>query len=154
MIRVAGLAGLVSLLILVGGCGSPGSPEARLDAFLDQAVVAAEARDTGEFMDLIATDYLDAEGHDRDMLRDYLRGLFLRYGSIHADVKVLQTRELNETGGEVDLSVGLAGQRGDNNPLWSLGAQRYRLRLELVADGPSGAFRLLRANWAPEQEGE
>lgn len=131
MIRAAWPAGLVSLLMLVGGCTSPGSPQARLEAFLAQAVAAAEARDTGEFMDLIVTDYRDAEGHDRDMLRDYLRGLFLRYGSIHADVRILQAQQLNETGGEVELSLGLAGQRGDNNPLWSLGAQRYRLRLEL-----------------------
>jgi hypothetical protein len=152
--RAPGLAGLVSLVMLVAGCTSPGSPQARLESFLGQAVAAAEARDTGEFMDLIATDYHDAEGHDRDMLRDYLRGLFLRYGSIHADVQVLEAGRLNETGGEVELSLGLAGQRGDNNPLWSLGAQRYRLRLELVAEGPSGAFRLLRASWGPEQDRE
>lgn len=154
MTRVLWPGGLVALLMLVWGCTSPDSPQARLETFLTQAVAAAEARDTGEFMELIATDYRDAQGHDRDMLRDYLRGLFLRYGSIHADVRVLEAGQFNETGGEVELSVGLAGQRADNNPLWSLGAQRYRIRLELVADGPSGAFRLLRANWQAEQAGE
>lgn len=144
-------SGLFVALLALASCASPESPQAKLDAFLAQAVAAAEDRDTSELMDLVAEDYQDAQGRGRDDLRRYLMGMFLRYGSVHVDLETVAIPQLTDRGGELELSVGLAGQRGDNNPLWSLGARRHLLRLELVAQGRDAPFRLLRASWRPEE---
>lgn len=146
--------GLCLALLVLAACASPESPQAKLDAFLAQAVAAAEDRDTSEIMDLVADDYQDAQGRGREDLRRYLMGMFLRYGSVHVDLETVDIPQLTELGGEVELSLGLAGQRGDNNPLWSLGARRHLLRLELIAEGKDAPFRLLRASWRPEEGGD
>lgn len=148
------MAGAAVLLLVVAACGSPESPQAKLDAFLASGVAAAEARDTSEIMDLVAEDYRDGQGRGRDEIRRYITGMFLRYGSIHVDLKTVAVPQLTELGGEVELSLGLAGERGDNNPLWSLGARRHLLRLELVAEGKDAPFQLLRASWRPEEDRE
>lgn len=145
-------SGLVVVLLVVAGCASPESPQAKLDAFLAKAVAAAEARDTSEIMDLVAEDYQDAQGRGRDEMRRYLMGMFLRYGSVHVDLETIDIPQLTDLGGEVELSLGLAGQRGDNNPLWSLGARRHLLRLELVAEAKDAPFQLLRASWRPGED--
>lgn len=144
---------VLALLGLLSACGAPDDPRVRLDRYLAQAQAAAEARDTGDLMELVAADYRDAEGRDRQALRGYVRGMFLRYGSVHVDLQVLDAAGLGDRGGEVLLWVGLAGQRGDNNPLWRLGADRYRVRLELVNDKPGEPFHLLRARWERDAGG-
>lgn len=140
------------VFLALASCASPDSPQAKLDAFLGKAVAAAEDRDTSEIMDLVADDYQDAQGRGRDDLRRYIMGMFLRYGSVHVDLETVDIPQLTALGGEVELSLGLAGQRGDNNPLWSLGARRYLLRLELVAEEKDAPFRLLRASWRTEED--
>jgi hypothetical protein len=153
MRTLTGRAGSIAMAtLLLAACSNVESPQARLDAFLEQAVSAAEERDTGEVMALVAEDYLDAQGRDRDRLRDYVRGMFLRFGSVHLDVQIVEVRQLGAASAEIDLSVGVAGERADNNPLWAMGAYRYSARLELVSDGPAHPFRLLRASWRPEKD--
>ena len=151
MIKAMLRSGLCLTLLLVAACAGPESPQAKLDAFLAKAVAAAEARDTSEIMDLVADDYQDAQGRGRDDMRRYLMGMFLRYGSIQVDLETVDIPQLTDLGGEVELSLGLAGQRGDSNPLWSLGARRHRLRLELIAEGKDAPFQLLRASWKSDQ---
>jgi hypothetical protein len=150
LIRGALLA--VAASALVAACAGQDSPQARLDTFLAQAVAAAQERDTGDLMELVAEDYQDAQGRDKGQLHNYVRGLFLRFGSIHLDSRIVEIRQLEESNADIELSLGMAGPRGDSNPLWTLGARRYRVRLELVADGLSEPFRLLRASWQPEQD--
>jgi hypothetical protein len=150
--RIRGALLAVAASALVVACAGRDSPQARLDTFLAQAVAAAQERDTGDLMELVAEDYQDAQGRDKGQLRNYVRGLFLRFGSIHLDSRIVEIRQLEESNADIELSLGMAGPRGDANPLWTLGARRYRVRLELVAEGPSGPFRLLRASWQPEQD--
>jgi hypothetical protein len=145
-------SGLCVVLLALASCASPDSPQAKLDAFLAQAVAAAEDRDTSEIMDLVAEDYQDAQGRGQDDIRRYLMGMFLRYGSVHVDLETVDIPQLTDLGGEVELSLGLAGQRGDNNPLWSLGARRTLLRLELIAEGKDAPFQVLRASWRPGED--
>ncbi len=144
-------SGLCVALLAVAACAGPESPQAKLDAFLAKAVAAAEARDTSEIMGLVAEDYQDAQGRGRDEMRRYLMGMFLRYGSVHVDLETVDIPQLTDLSGQVELSLGLAGQRGDNNPLWSLGARRHLLRLEVVAEGKDAPFQLLRASWRPAE---
>jgi hypothetical protein len=133
--------------LALSGCMDADTPQARLEQLLAQAVLAAEQRDTGAFMDLVAEDYSDARGQDRAQLRNYLRGLFLRFGTIHVDYQLLDATGLTDTGGEVRLELRFSGPGGDRNPLWAMGAQAYPLRLDLVAS-PGGPYQVLRASWS------
>lgn len=144
--RIGTLYAVLACLAM-SGCSDADTPRARLEQLLQQAVDAAEQRNTGAFMELVAEDYTDARGRDREQLRNYLRALFLRFGTIHVDWRLLDATGLGDTGGEVRLQLRFSGPAGDSNPLWAMGAQAYQLRLDLVAR-PGEAYRVLRASWS------
>jgi len=147
MARLAAAA----LLAALAACQGTATPAQRLDRFLEQGAQAARERDTGAFMELVAEDYMDGQGRDREQLRQYLRGMFLRFGAIEVDHQVLELGELGDVGGEALVRLRFAGPRGRQDPLWALRADSYRVRLELVAE-PGGPYRLLRASWSEQPE--
>ena len=64
-------------VILLAACGSRSSDEEQVRALLDAAEAAAEARDTSDVLEVIASDYSDSQGFDRAQLQGFLRAYFL-----------------------------------------------------------------------------
>ena len=64
-------------IIFLAACGTRGSDDEQVRALLATAEAAVEARDASDVLDLVAGDYSDAQGFDRAMLQNYLRGYFL-----------------------------------------------------------------------------
>ncbi len=67
---------LSATLCALVACASPSSDDARVRALLDAAEKAAESRDVGDVLDVVASDYSDAQGNTRDSLRGFLRIFF------------------------------------------------------------------------------
>ena len=66
---------LLILLSLVA-CSSATSDEQRVREIIASAEKAAESRDVGDVLDLVADDYADDQGNTRDTLRGFLRIFF------------------------------------------------------------------------------
>ena len=64
-------------VIFLAACGSRSSDEEQVRALLDAAEAAAEARDTRDVLEVIASDYSDSQGFDRAQLQGFLRAYFL-----------------------------------------------------------------------------
>src|SRR5512138_3366353 len=67
---------LSHVFLALVACSSPSSDDARVRALIDAAEKAAESRDVGDVLDVVAPDYSDAQGNSRDSLRAFLRVFF------------------------------------------------------------------------------
>ncbi len=70
------LPGIVPVIFLAA-CGSRSSDDAQVRELVLAAENAAEARDTSDVLDVVATDYSDSQGFDRAQLQTFLRAYFL-----------------------------------------------------------------------------
>ncbi|HKE96264.1 MAG TPA: hypothetical protein VKB34_18285 [Povalibacter sp.] len=70
-------------LVLLSACSEPDSPEAQVRKAIDAMETAAEARDTSDVMEFVATDFRDAYGQGAAELETYLRGYFIANQSLH-----------------------------------------------------------------------
>ena len=76
--RAAVLA-LTLLTLVLGACGGEEEgPEAALRAWVAEGQQAAENKDRGALMDMVADEYADSRGNNRDDIENLLRFYFLR----------------------------------------------------------------------------
>jgi hypothetical protein len=61
----------------LGACGARSSDEQQVRELFAHAETAAEERDSGDVLALVADDYEDTNGFDKTQLRNFLRGYFL-----------------------------------------------------------------------------
>ena len=129
--------------LLLAGCGDTASdPEAELRAWVAAAEAAAEAKDRRALMALIATNYADARGNDRDQLDKTLRVYMLRQQSIAILSKIDSIELQDDSAANVTVTVGMAGT---NVRALGLDADAYRFDLELEKDGND--WLLIGAQW-------
>jgi len=75
------------LLCAVAACGEA-DRDAELRAFVEAAVAAAQARDTGHFRGIVASSYIDDRGLDRERTIDLIRAFFFVNPTIEADADI------------------------------------------------------------------
>lgn len=75
-------------VIFLGACGTRSSDEEQVRELIVAAEDAAEARDTSDVLDLLASDYSDSQGNDRAQLQNFLRGYFLANPKIQVRASV------------------------------------------------------------------
>ena len=129
------------LLVLVpafalAACVSEGSPEQQVRAVISQAEEAAEARDASAAMELVADEYSDENGFDREQLRRFVHGYFLMNPSINLLVRVEDVRFPADELAQARVTVGMLGQ--------GLETRLETFDVELVKAG--GDWRLRRAD--------
>jgi hypothetical protein len=66
-------------LLALGACSSATSDEQRVRELLASVESAAESRDVGDVLELVADDYADDQGNTRDSLRGFLRVFFIAH---------------------------------------------------------------------------
>lgn len=119
-------------------CAPEGSPEQQVRAVITQAEEAAEARDVSAAMDLVADEYSDANGFDREQLRRFVHGYFIMNPSINLLVRVEDVRFPADELAQARVTVGMLGQ--------GLETQLETFDVELVKQGDD--WRLRRADRA------
>jgi|SRR5688572_6922861 len=85
------LSSLTVCVVVTGalaGCGTKSSAEEEVRALVASAETAAEERDVGDVMKLIADDYSDAQGFDKAQLTNFLRGYFVMHPKIELVVDI------------------------------------------------------------------
>lgn len=144
-------ARVVSLLVIavsVVGCGAS-DPDAALKQLLADAEIAAEARDTGFFRDLIAPSYRDSRGNDRDQMVNLIRGYFLTNTTIEMVTMIDEIKLQGADAARVELRAGMVAQRAGASLLGGLGGDLHRVRLELIKDDSD--WRIIGVNWQPAE---
>jgi len=137
---------LVLSVLPLGGCQDPRSPQQRIRAVMQQAERAVEHGDLDGLMELVAPDYRDAAGRDRNALRG-LVALYLRQN--RQLWVVYQEKSLTLDGpdrGEVDAVVALAA-RPPGSGLDLRRASADLLRVRVTLERRDGDFVVVEADW-------
>ena len=136
-------AGRLMPIVLIGlnACAEPNA-DVELRRFVDDAVAAAEARDTGHFRDIVADSYIDAQGNDRGRAIDLVRGFFLVNARIDATADVVAIEWSGSESARLVLDARIDG---------NMRAIAPRLELELLRDG--SAWTVIGARWEQRMGG-
>ena len=141
---------LLPLLALAAtSCSSPGTPEQEVRAVFAAAEAAAEARDTSDAMALVAKDYSDENGFDRNGLQNFVRAYFLSRPSLEVLLRVESVEFPADDLAQATLTLIVLGQEsqaaGDDT---RFAAEGRRYRVELVRE--DGNWRLRRTSRATD----
>jgi hypothetical protein len=134
--RIRTLVASVACAVALCACAPDGSPEQQIRAVITQAEQAAEARDVSAAMDLVADEYADANGFDREQLSRFVRGYFMMNPSINLLVRVEDVQFPADELAQARVTVGMLGQ--------GLDTDLETFDVELVKVG--GDWRLRRAD--------
>lgn len=126
-------AGLVASawLLLLAGC-TRSSDEQQIRALVQTAETAFEARDTSAVMALIADGYRDALGHDKQQLRNFLRGYFLAHPRIELLVRIDELTLETPNTARLLVSVTLLGMKRSSGAGLTTDAETLRVELRRV----------------------
>jgi len=134
---------VAAALLLLGACSEPPSaPEEELRAWVAAGVEAAEAKERGRLVDMIANSYADARGNGRDDIENLLRVYFLRQNRITLLPKIEEITVYDRTAAKIVMTVGMAGT---SDGTLGFSADAYRFALELEKD--SDDWQLISARW-------
>ncbi|MGH8203121.1 MAG: hypothetical protein ACREST_00840, partial [Steroidobacteraceae bacterium] len=121
-----------------------GTPEDEIRALVDEAEVAAEARDAPELRALVADDYQDAAGREASDVRNLLHAWLVAHPSVNLLTRI-DSIELEGTGqARVRVTIGLLGREAKGDSDWDLAADLERLDIRL-ARGDGGEWRAISA---------
>ncbi|HSQ68763.1 MAG TPA: hypothetical protein VLM41_01655 [Steroidobacteraceae bacterium] len=134
---------LAAAALVAGGCGRPDSPEQQVRAVVAAGESAAESRDLAALMDLVAEDYLDADGLGRDELRNYLRGYLLAHPSISLVTRIESLDFPYRDMARLRLTVGMLGHGEGAGAALDAAADLHEVQLELVQQ--DGDWRVRRS---------
>ena len=116
---------------LASAC-SRGTDEEQIRALIDSAETAAEARDVSDLMDLVADNYADDRGSDKDELQRFMRAYFVMHPKIELLVTVGEIELETANRARVQVDVAMLGTRLDGGPeQTSLTGDLESLRVEL-----------------------
>lgn len=107
------------------------SDEQRIRALVSAAEQAAEARDTSDAMSLVAEDYSDGQGFDKEQLQNFLRAYFLTHPKIELFVRTGEVELPAQDLARVRVEVTMVGTRGAQEQSESLAGESEALRVEL-----------------------
>lgn len=126
---------IITALICAGiaACGgSVSSTEDQIRAWVDRGHEAAESKDRGELVDMIAPTYADARGNSRDDIENLFRFYFLRTNKVALLVSVDDIEVMDDTAAGVTLTVGMGAT---TDSALGFNADAYQFALELENDG-------------------
>jgi len=130
------LAVILSSLLIA--CSSATSDEQRVRALFASAEEAAESRDVGDVLELVADEYADDQGNTRDSLRVFLRVFF----AAHPKLELVTNVD--------DLQFPVAGLARARVTVRGLDLDRFNagdsVRLDVELRVVGGEWRIVRAD--------
>jgi hypothetical protein len=110
-------------------------------------VEAAENRSHSDLGDLLAENYHDERGHNKDRITQLARAYFFRHRNIHLFTRITDIKVYNNQEADVSLLVAMTGQAvTDPSLLAGLKAHLYRFNLQLIRNDN---WLLKQADWKP-----
>lgn len=140
----------LALVLALAACsGQPESLETEIRAFIAQAQAAAEERNARELRALIAEDYVDVRGNNRQAIEKLIRLHLFRNQSIHVLTRVRAIEFPEPERALVTVMTALAGRPvASADELAGLNADLYRFDLELIRRGKDD-WQVRHAAWEP-----
>jgi uncharacterized protein YbjT (DUF2867 family) len=135
------LTALVATVLASCG-GAPGNTEQQLRAWVDRGHEAAENKDRGTLMDMIAPTYSDARGNSRKDIENLFRFYFLRAKKVGLLVSIDDIAIFDETAAQVMLTVAMGAT---TDSALGFNADAYEFELELEKSG--GEWLLVSGRW-------
>jgi hypothetical protein len=135
---------LVASLAFIASCAPRTSPEEQVRAAIAAAEQAAEARDVGATLALVADDYGDDNGFDKARLRDFVRGYFVLHPSLELIVRIESVEFPAEDLAQVQLGIASVARRGNGASGAGLNLDSEDLRVEFVQ--VNGEWRVCRVD--------
>lgn len=145
LVRITITGVTLALLLAAAGCGERDTPESQVRAVVTAGESAAESRDVGELMALVASDFQDGRGGDREELERYLRGYFLMHQSVHLLTRIDSVEFPYADYARARLTVGALGRESSAATTLDLAADVHDVALELRLEGDE--WRVVRAEW-------
>jgi hypothetical protein len=131
------------LAVALASCGGPpGNAEQQLRAWVDRGHEAAESKDRGALMDMIAPTYSDARGNSRNDIENLFRFYFLRAKKVGLLVSIDDIAIFDETAAQVMLTVAMGAT---TDSALGFNADAYEFELELEKSG--GEWLLVSGRW-------
>lgn len=134
---------LVSLSLLLLGCGARNDPQAALEAAVQQLQDNIEAKRTGAVLDQLHAEFLARQELDREWAKRTMTLLFMR----HKNIQVIALGKNSwidaaiSSKGHTEAQIGLSGAEG----LIPDSARHYSVKLEWRLDGDE--WKLGRLDW-------
>ena len=123
------------------------SPEDQVRVLLARAERLAEEQDVGALKDLVAEDYTDDRGNDRQAVAGLLTFYFLRNKTIHLLTRVRSVQVPEPDHAEATVLVAMAGRAIEGlEGLARIRADLYRFDFVLTR-GPAGEWKVAHAEW-------
>ena len=91
---------------------------------------------------MVAPEYADSRGNNRNDIENMLRFYFLRQQKVALITRIDELTVFGDTAAEVTLQVGMAGT---NDNVLGFSADAYRIEMELVREGDD--WLLTHARW-------
>ncbi len=142
---VTHLPALVCAIAMLSSCTTADSPETQVRTALTAMEAAAEARDVGGVMALVAQDFRDAYGQDRDELNRNLYGYFIANQSIHLLTRINQISFPAADEARLQVTVGMVGREAAAASAWDLAADVYDFNVTMRKKGDE--WQVLYAEW-------
>ncbi|HPF26115.1 MAG TPA: nuclear transport factor 2 family protein [Steroidobacteraceae bacterium] len=124
---------LLPLLVLAAtSCASRGTPEEEVRAVFAAAEAAAEARDTSDAMSLVADDYSDDNGFDKNGLQHFVRAYFLSRPSLTVLLRVESVEFPADDLAQATITLVVLGRESTgagDGARFAANGQRYRVEL-------------------------
>jgi hypothetical protein len=122
--------GAAFCIALVAAC-TGSSDEQRVRAVISAAEQATESRDTSDAMALVADDYSDSQGFDKEQLRNFLRAYFLTHPKIELFMRVGTIEFPAVDLARIRVEMTMLGTRGVEERSESIAGENETLRVEL-----------------------
>jgi hypothetical protein len=136
---------LLCLMLLVACRPAVEAPEEALRRAIAEAVTAAEKKDLGALTGLLATDYRDNQGRDRQAVAGMLRYYFLGHQAIYLLTRIRSVEVAGEQA-QAEVLVAMAGEPlADPNEPTFVRASLYRFELAWVRE--QDAWKIHQARW-------
>lgn len=132
--------------LLMTACSSPDSPENQVTQVIGRMEGAAEARDVGDFMESIATDFRGRSGEGPDELRRYVQGYFIANQSIRLLTRIDSIEFPHPDEARVRVTVGMAGREAGAADAWNLATDIQTFEAVLRPEG--GEWKVIYAGRA------
>lgn len=134
-------------MLLLTGCDETNTPEEQVRQFIEAGTEAVEKRDISDVSDLIAENYSDVHGNNRQMALRMLTGYILGNKNIHVLIDIQHIHIPDSQHAEVQLLAGMAGQSAsDFASLFDIRANVYKFDLRLIKNDDD--WQLLNARWS------
>lgn len=127
---------------MLTACGAPpDSPEAQLRALIDDVERAAEGHEISVFRDVVADDYQDERGFDRQTVLRIVQGVLIRNQQIHL-LSLLRNMDVQSGEARAVVLVAMAGQPIESTEaLLNVRADLMRFDVDFVRRGDQWLVR-------------